>query len=246
MEKQGNLLEVGLKQVDLDHGRAIKFDLEPGSYAQLSVKDTGHGMDLTTVDRIFDPYFTTKSADRGTGLGLAVVHGIVSNCSGAIDVSSQLNVGTVFDIYFPCVETKDMDRPSEVDSVRPALPFGSEQILLVDDEQMVADFTAEMLGHLGYRVVLQTDPVQALDHFRKSPEQFDLVISDMTMPGMDGERLARELMSIRPEIPVILCTGYSEKMDLEKAGQIGAKAFLFKPVKMKELAVAVRETLDGL
>ena len=197
-------------------------------------------MDKETLDRIFDPYFTTKEQDKGTGMGLAVVHGIVKGHGGGIRVQSTPGKGTCFDILFP-VMGRQME--SETEELK-ALPKGNEHILFIDDEETLIDLGKSMLKKLGYRVDTQTRPENALDAFGAAPDKYDLVISDMTMPGMTGDSLAGELMKIRPDIPVIICTGYSEKIDEQRAKDLGIKGLIMKPFTIRGLSKTVRDVLD--
>jgi two-component system cell cycle sensor histidine kinase/response regulator CckA len=203
------------------------------------VSDTGHGMDRSTMDRIFEPYFTTKAEGKGTGLGLSVVHGIVRSCGGTITVDSEPGKGTTFCVYLPANETEPLP---EVD-VEEVLPRGTERILFVDDEPTLATLGGKLLEDLGYRVATRTSSLEALEAFRALPDEFDLVITDMTMPSMTGDRLAVELRRIRPHVPVILCTGFSTKMTKLKA--LSIQGLLMKPLLKAELAKAIRKALDG-
>ncbi|MGD2037127.1 MAG: PAS domain S-box protein, partial [Desulfobacterales bacterium] len=232
MGDKGGILNVELHNVDLNTQKAVEYpELNPGPYVKLSIMDTGHGMDSATIDRIFDPYFTTKEQDKGTGMGLAVVHGIIKGHGGGIRVQSKLGKGTGFDILFPVIG-KQME--SETEELK-ALPTGNEQILFIDDEETLIDLGESMLKKLGYQVETQTRPDEALEIFGTAPDRFDLVISDMTMPGMTGDILAAELMKIRPDIPVIICTGYSERMDEQRAGDLGIKGLIMKPFTIRGL-----------
>jgi PAS domain S-box-containing protein len=238
--EQAGLLEVEVQNTEIDLAQKNDvIDLEIGSYVKLSVRDTGYGMTSDVIDRIFDPYFTTKEKGVGTGLGLAVVHGIVKKCGGAIRVESELGKGTTFHIYLPKV-----DMTASINTEAPkTIVGGSERILFVDDEKMLVDIGQQVLQRLGYDVVSRTSPIEALELFKAKPDFFDLVITDKTMPGMTGDALARELISIRPTLPVIICTGYSQTIDHERAKQIGIKAFVMKPILINEIADAVRRVL---
>ena len=239
--EQAGILEVEVKnaEIDLAQKNAV-IDLEIGSYVKLSVRDTGYGMGADTIKRIFDPYFTTKEKGVGTGLGLAVVHGIVKKCGGAIRVESELGKGTTFHIYLP-----KADMTASIKAEQPkTIEGGSERILFVDDEKMLVDIGQQALQRLGYDVVSRTSPIEALELFKAKPDFFDLVITDKTMPGITGDVLAKELMSIRPNLPVIICTGYSQTIDHERAKQIGIKAFVMKPILINEIAAAIRRVLD--
>jgi CheY-like chemotaxis protein len=199
-------------------------------------------MDFATKQRIFDPYFTTKEQDKGTGMGLAVVHGIVKGHGGSIHVESAVAEGTRFDILFPVIKRKAISETEELK----ALPTGNETILCVDDEQSLIELGKNMLKKLGYRVEARTLPVEAIELFKTAPDTFDLVISDMTMPTMTGVSLAKKLMQIRPEIPVIICTGYSEQIDESRAKELGIRGFLMKPFTIRELSKTVRKVLDAI
>jgi len=215
-------------------------DLEPGSYLKLSVSDTGHGISPEVLDRIFDPFFTTKDRSEGTGMGLAVVHGIIKNYGGEITVESELGKGTTFMVFFPSVKTLVADEPE----VEEELPMGNERVLVVDDEKGMIDAIGKMLNHLGYQVVEQTSSVEALKIFKAEPDRFDLVITDQTMPNMTGMELAKIIMGIRSAIPIILCTGFSERVNEESAKAMGISAFVLKPIVMRDIAHIIREVLD--
>jgi PAS domain S-box-containing protein len=239
--EQAGLLEVAVQNTEVDLSRKNDIiELEIGSYVRISVKDTGYGMAPDLMKRIFDPYFTTKEKGVGTGLGLAVVHGIVKKYGGTIQVESELGKGTTFHIYLP---KADIAAPIKAEQPIPVMG-GSERILFVDDEKMLVDIGQQALQRLGYDVVSRTSPIEALELFKAKPDFFDLVITDKTMPGMTGDALARKLMSIRPDLPVIICTGYSQAIDQERARQIGIKAFVMKPILIHEIAAAVRKALS--
>jgi signal transduction histidine kinase len=239
--EQSGLLEVAVQNTEIDLSQKNDLiDLEIGPYVRISVKDTGHGMPPDVIKRIFDPYFTTKEKGVGTGLGLAVVHGIVKKYGGTIQVESEPGKGTTFHIYLPRV---DIAAPIPAEPPKPLIG-GSERILFVDDEKMIVDIGQQALQRLGYDVVSRTSPIEALELFKAKPDFFDLVITDKTMPGMTGDAFAKELMNIRPNVPVIICTGYSQAVDNERARKIGIKAFVMKPILINELASAVRKVLD--
>ncbi|SLM29633.1 hypothetical protein MTBBW1_190005 [Desulfamplus magnetovallimortis] len=214
-----------------------------GKYAMLTVSDTGCGIAPDVMDKIFEPYFTTKEQGKGTGLGLAVVYGIVKQYSGEIRISSELGKGTRVDVFFPIM---DMGESPDMTEALKELPFktGAEKILLVDDEASVIRVETAMLERLGYKVTSCLSSFEALDTFRSNPDAFDLVLTDMTMPGLTGDQLASELISIKPSIPVIICTGFSEKVDAKAVDAMGIKGFLKKPVIMADLAQKVRDVLD--
>jgi len=215
-------------------------DLEVGPYVCLEVSDTGHGMDIEIMERIFDPYFTTKAAGEGTGLGLAMVQGIVKSYGGAITVYSEPGHGTTFHVFLPRIEGTITPENEEVD----ILPTGNERILFVDDEKTLVDLAQEMIEALGYHVIAKSNCLEALEDFRATPNDYDLVITDMTMPGLTGKDLARELMSIRADIPIILCTGFSNLVNEKKAKEAGIREFIMKPYTIADLAKAIRKALE--
>jgi PAS domain S-box-containing protein len=240
MRATGGKLTIILENVEIGPraGRRTP-DMGPGPYLRLSVADTGHGMDDTVKQRIFDPYFTTKGPNEGTGLGLAVVYGIVKNLSGTIAVSSKPGEGATFDVYFP--RTKTIPAPST--DLPELLPTGHGLVLVVDDEKFIVDMVKEMLETLGYEAVPRYSSPDALEAFRARPKSFDLVITDMTMPHMTGIDLARQILMIRPDTPIILCTGFSETLDENKIKPLGIKELLMKPVSMHDLAAAVSKIM---
>jgi len=241
MRERGGTLKVSLVQEELDSGAAEEYsDLNPGSYMRLTMSDTGCGMDEETMQKIFDPYFTTKGPGEGTGMGLAVVHGIVKSYGGDITVESELGKGTTFHIVLPRVEAE----VTPVKEHKIELPRGTERLLFVDDEKGAVDAIQPMLENLGYNVTARTSSIEALEVFRNKAYEFDLVITDMTMPNMTGKELAGELMSIRSDIPVILCTGFSEQIDEDRAKEMGIRAFVMKPIVMNEIANTIRQVLE--
>ena len=241
MREKGGILTITLNEVQLGEDRKGRMrQLAPGQYLHLSVADTGCGMEPELQERIFHPYFTTKSAGEGTGMGLAMVHGIVQNQGGKIFVSSEVGKGSLFDLYFPRAAMAETDIETASSEIAPT---GSERILLVDDEEPVLHVADQILRQLGYDVVAVMSSKEALDRFRGGPEDFDLVITDTTMPRMTGVELAEALMEIRPDLPIILCTGYSEKISEEKAADLGVKGLLMKPITKHEMAEAVRLAL---
>ena len=236
----GGILEMSLDAVELtDDDVSFDPDLTAGNYIKLTVSDTGHGIDTKDIERIFDPYFTTKEVDRGTGMGLAVIQGLVKGHHGAITVESEVGKGTTFTIYLPITGSEEVQEDEAIGD----LPMGNERILFVDDEMSLVKMGRQRLEGLGYKVDDRTDPVEALELFRASPDRFDLVITDMTMPGMTGDKLAQEILKIRPDIPTILCTGYSDKIDSESASELGISEFIAKPVDRRDLATIVRKVL---
>lgn len=242
MEEQGGQLKVQLTEVTLSEKTMPAANLAPGRYLRLSVTDTGVGIPVDILPRIFDPYFTTKDAGRGTGLGLSVVHGIVKKQNGDIVVSSEPGRGTRFDVYWPCyLEEKDVLPGADTD--RP-LPTGHEHLLLVDDEASLVIFTERMLKRLGYRVSAYTSSFDAMAAFREHPQDFDLILSDMTMPHMTGDQIAREVKTIRPEVPVLIVTGFTDKIRQDEKESAGIDDVLHKPIIKAELAITVRRLLD--
>lgn len=241
MQDIGGELRVSLKEIEIGEYDVISSGMIPGDYACLKVVDTGVGMDKDLTKKIFDPFFTTKEKGKGTGMGLSVVHGIVSSMGGAIQVYSEPGKGTEFSIYIP-VE-KQVFGNHKI-PVKQSIQGGSEKILLIDDEEDIVTMEKQMLERLGYIVTSRTSSIEALEAFRFEPEKFDLVITDMTMPGLPGDKLSSELTQIRSDIPVLLCTGFSENMSEEKAASFGIKGFLMKPIVMKDLAQKIRSVLD--
>jgi CheY-like chemotaxis protein len=238
----GGILEVNLKNVELDEDAATQYsDLNPGRYINLMVSDTGQGISQEEIDRIFDPYFTTKEIGKGTGMGLAVVHGIVITHHGAISVDSEVGKGTSFNIFLPAVTRKPAAEPA----IDEDLPTGNERILFLDDEESIVNMGRQRLERLGYKVESTTNPIEALNLFRSKPDTFDLVITDLTMPKMTGDKLVKEILNIRPDIPVIISTGFSEKINEEKTKAIGVAGYLEKPHDKGDLAITVRQVLDG-
>ncbi|MDY6951669.1 MAG: PAS domain S-box protein [Thermodesulfobacteriota bacterium] len=241
MEEKGGVLEVSLEEVLLDADFVAQHpNVSPGLCVRLTVSDTGHGMDSSTVSRVFEPYFSTKEKGEGTGLGLSVVHGIVKSLGGTVTVYSEPGEGTTFHVYLPVIE-----REAEPEiTTEEVLPTGSETILFVDDELPLANLGKQMLVGLGYRVVTRTSSLEALEAFRREPGRFDLVVTDMTMPTMTGDQLATELIKIRSDIPVVLCTGFSKKISEQKAHALGVRAFVMKPFLKRQMAETIRSVLD--
>jgi len=242
MKEEKGVLEVNIEEVELDiEDVAGQPDLVPGPYIKLSVKDTGHGIDPANMERIFDPYFTTKKKGEGTGLGLSVVMGIVKSHHGMIRVESKPGKGSAFDMLPPKIQNAV---PVETEE-KTLLPVGNECILMVDDEEVLAKMGQEMLEHLGYRVVVRTSSIEALEAFRANPERFDLVLTDRIMPQMTGFNLAAELREIRPDIPIILCTGFSDTNVMKSIKAMGINEVIMKPVLLDDLARTIREVLDA-
>jgi len=241
MQNAGGVLEVMLKDVDLKSETRVGDELlKPGSYVKIAVADTGCGMDKEVLERIFEPFFTTRNVDEGTGLGLSVVHGIIKSHDGAIAVSSTPGEGTTFEIFLPKIGSVEIQEPE---------PSGQhakekEVILLVDDEEVMVDVTKQILDRLGYEVIAKTNSVDALEAFQDEPGKFDLVITDQVMPNMTGTQLAEKLISIRPDILIILCSGFPENVTPEQLESIGVKEFILKPITRQEIAKIIRRVLD--
>jgi CheY-like chemotaxis protein len=241
MDEKGGVLNVNLTDVRLDADFTKSYEnFIPGDYLKLSVSDTGPGIAQEIIELIFEPYFTTKAPGKGTGMGLSTVHGIVKKYGGEIMVDSEVNKGSTFSVYLPITKKRTKTKPYQAEE----LPYGNERILIVDDELPIARMSSQILQRLGYSVTIRTSSIEAMALFRAKPDEFDLVITDMTMPNMTGDELAIELMKIRQDIPVILCTGYSKKISDETASEIGIKAFAYKPVVKADLAKTVRKVLD--
>ncbi len=242
MRAKGGTLEVSLSVLEVDSANeAPCLGMEPGSYLKISVSDTGEGMSKEVLGRIFDPFFTTKSPTEGTGMGLAVVHGIVKSYGGVIAVKSGPGKGAVFDVYFPKADAPETEEAeASMNSSK-----GTGRILLVDDEDAIIEMSASVLSRLGYEVEATRDSMEALEIFRRNPAAFDLVITDQTMPRLTGTELARALGELRDDIPIILCTGYSEIVDRDSAKELGIRALLTKPVSRNELAESIRSALEN-
>jgi len=244
MEMDGGTLKVSLKRKVLNpEDLADQAHMQPGDYLQLLISDTGVGIAPEIRERIFDPYFTTKEVGKGTGMGLATVHGIVRSYGGAVTCRSQPGEGTTFQVLLPCCQ--EVEAVVENKPVLPVSPCGKEEILFVDDEEILLEMGTIMLERLGYRVTARSSSLEALTTFQNQPQRFDLVISDQTMPGMTGVDLSRRILQIRPDLPIILCTGYSNLITEEKAQRMGIKGFAMKPLAKNDVAVLIRKVLDG-
>jgi PAS domain S-box-containing protein len=241
MEKDGGVLKIELDNIQLsEKDKVIDPEAEPGNYIRITVSDTGHGIPQEMLPRIFDPYFTTKGPDKGTGLGLAVLHGIVRTHGGIVKVYSEVGKGTVFHVLLPKAAgvVKKEEKPEQ------GLPIGTERILVVDDEIHLLEMYKRMLGLIGYQIDTRSSPFEAIEALRSNPLKYDLLITDMTMPQMNGYNLAKKIMELRPDLPVILCTGFSDQINEEKARSAGILAFLLKPVLFHDLANTLRKALD--
>ena len=243
MAEDGGTMDVHLSDVTLDESFVSNHSrLKPGDYVRLSVVDSGSGIPDAVIDKIFDPFFTTKPNGRGTGMGLSVVHGIVTAAGGLVTVQNRAEGGCRFDVYLPVYCQRVADSTED-----PAgMPKGSERILFVDDETVQADLARQVLTRLGYEVVAKTSSVEALSLFEQDPAAFDLVVTDMTMPVLSGKRLAQRIQAIRPDVPMILCSGFSSSISDTAAGEMGFTTYLKKPLVMKDMAMAVRQVLDAV
>jgi CheY-like chemotaxis protein len=215
--------------------------MTPGTFLKISVEDTGHGIPEDIQSKVFDPFFTTKDLGEGTGMGLSAVHGIVKELGGAVTLYSEVNKGTVFHVFIPIVA--ELPDKQKLEDLEP-LVGGSERILFVDDEEIQIELAKESLGRLGYKVTTFSSSLAALEHFQENSDSYDLIITDMTMPKMTGDVLAKKIKLIRPDIPLIMCTGFSELMDEHKAKAIDIRAFLYKPVVARELSQTIRAVLS--
>ncbi len=237
----GGILKVSLQTNLIDSGdQKTLLHINPGEYVELIVADTGVGLHPDIIGKIFDPYFTTKESGKGTGMGLAIIHGIMKDYGGTITVESQLGKGTAFHVYFPVLQS-DIEVETTISE---DLPKGHERILFIDDEELLADMGKDMLERLGYHVTVQRSSVEALKTFQNTPHEYDMVITDQTMPDMTGAALACQMMQIRPDIPIILCTGYSNLIDEQSAKALGIKQFVLKPLTKEIFAKVVRNVLD--
>lgn len=242
MEDSGGVLTVMLTDVEIDRSFCDRHpELKPGSYVELSITDTGPGMTKAVMERIFDPFYTTKTKDKGTGMGLSVAHGIVQSHAGTIIAESRPKAGAIFRVLLPAAVSPI--EPAGLPAVG-RMKKGTETILFVDDEKMQVEIACESLGRLGYTVIGHTRSTEAMADFRKNPERFDLVITDITMPDISGDRFSKQLRAIRPDIPIIVCTGYSNQFKEEDARAIGVQGYLFKPLIIREIADTIRNVLD--
>jgi signal transduction histidine kinase/CheY-like chemotaxis protein len=241
MNERGELL-LGLRRAELKQTDiTARYDCSPGEYLCLSVQDNGCGIPAEIQEKIFDPFFTTKELYEGTGMGLSTVQGIIEQHHGMITVKSSLGQETIFNLYFPVADQpkKEVTRDAEAEIQR-----GTERILFIDDDQMVANLNELMLTELGYQVAVVTDSVEALKLFSTNVDNFDLIITDQTMPELTGKELIQKIKKLRPEIPTILCTGYSSKINEEEARQLGISAFLMKPTDFTEMSQVIRTVLE--
>jgi PAS domain S-box-containing protein len=241
MEETGGILDVTLKNTKLARGEfPHEPDLDPGMYVKLTVQDNGPGMPPDIKNKIFDPYFTTKVAGKGTGMGLSIVHGIVKDYGGSILVYSEVGEGTTFHVFLPVIQEEVLPE----DQTNSLLPVGNERILFIDDEKMLTSMGKTMLETLGYHVTVFNNSIEAFQAFQNQPNQFDLIVTDQTMPHMTGSELSKKMIEIRSDIPIILCTGHSSIISEDKTKSMGIKEFVLKPLLKKELAMLIRKVLD--
>jgi PAS domain S-box-containing protein len=243
MKKTGGIMEITFVSVDVGEQPFPIHDMEPGPYFRLTVKDTGYGIPPSIIDRIFEPYFTTKPVGEGTGMGLAMVHRIVKNYNGYISVSSRIGEGAEFHIYLPRIKPETIRFDIKNDE---ELPLGTEHILVVDDEQQIVNMLQGILENLGYSITVRYSSLDALEAFKAKPERYDLVLTDQAMPNMTGVELFKKMIAIRPDVRVILCTGFSDQVSEESFMALGGKAFLMKPILKSRLAHTIRDVLDAL
>jgi PAS domain S-box-containing protein len=243
MRETGGVMGVNLAKITIENDSIrANAELAPGNYVVLEVSDTGCGMEQKTLAHIFEPYFTTKTKGEGTGLGLSVVHGIVKSYQGHIATHSEPGKGTSFRVYLPRIA----ETPSLFEAVcSDTTPTGTERVLIVDDEEMISMMLQLILQTLGYQATFSCNSLEALALIAQEPKAFDLLITDMTMPNLTGLELARKALSIRPNLPIILCTGFSELLNKEQAQALGIGAYLMKPVSVRELGHTVRQVLDA-
>ncbi len=242
MLERGGILDIRVSELEFAEPFFARTELKPGRYVCLAVGDTGSGIPQEIVERIFEPYFTTKKQEGGTGLGLAIVHGIVRNLEGDIVVTSEESIGTEFVVYLPLIEQKS----TVSEPTNEPLPHGKETIIFVDDEDMLIDFAQQAFERLGYDIHTFKDPREALKYYNRNKDRIDLIITDQTMPKMTGAQLATAVLHENPEMPIILCTGYSETISKERALQMGIREYVMKPLIMKEMAFIVRGILDDI
>jgi signal transduction histidine kinase/CheY-like chemotaxis protein len=241
MRDGGGLLEINLTNETVRGFDSTRYgNIKPGEFVKITVRDTGHGIDSQTMEKIFDPFFTTKARGEGTGMGLSVVHGIIKNLTGHISVESTPGQGSAFHVFLPGAETRTIEEIEKQEQP----PLGTERILFVDDEVAITEIYKNMLEQLGYTMDARNNALDALRDFQKNPDRFDLVITDQTMPKMTGIELAEALLGIRPNLPIILCTGFSEQISPDTIQKTGIQAFMWKPIGRLELARTIRKLLD--
>jgi CheY-like chemotaxis protein len=241
MGGQIGVLKISLSKKQIEIEEAEQSGLNPGPYIRLRVNDTGHGMEPEILGHIFDPYFTTKKLGEGTGLGLAVVYGIVKSYQGTIKAHSEPGKGSTFEVLLPRVDYAEEELPFRGPE---KIIGGTEKILMVDDEDTLVYTVQKILESLGYQVTARTSSLEALELFRANPNGFDLIITDMTMPNLDGLGLAQKARIIQPDIPIIICTGYSERINEKTFNELGTQALVMKPIDRRMMAETIRKVLD--
>jgi len=242
MREKGGVLTVSLSEIEVCSDNKFSFpDFKIGKYIRIEISDTGTGIKKNHIKKIFDPYFTTKPKNEGTGLGLSVVHGIIKDHCGHIKVFSEFGKGTTFLVYLPVIQIPQ--KKSDIKRIKEELN-GTERILLIDDETIIVELLTRQLNSFGYKVTASNSPVEAIEIFSQNPHGFDLIITDMSMPKKDGVKLSQETLSIRPDMPIVLCTGYNELVNKDLAIDIGIKAFIMKPMSKNEIGKIVRNVLD--
>lgn len=241
MSENGGLLKLVLQQIKTDLNKKKNPAGSGKEYVMLQVSDSGTGIEKAHLEMIFDPYFTTKDKDNGTGLGLSVVHGIVKQFKGIIKVFSKPKKGTTIKVYLPIIQSEERNTPVQLP---PKTSHGSETIFLVDDEIDITKIGKIMLGNYGYNVIIETSSIKALERFKQSPDIFDIIISDMTMPGLTGLELSEEIKKIRKDIPVLICSGFNDKINAKNVHQFNVEGFLEKPLVMKDVSAKIRSILD--
>jgi len=243
MQENGGTLKVTLDNIHVDAELAASSpELHEGAYVRFAISDTGHGMGQATLEHIFEPYFTTKKFGEGSGLGLSVVHGIIMGHGGAITVEATPGQGTMFTVYLPRLFNEVVQEVAEQEP----LPRGKERILFVDDEEALVRLGQKLLESLGYEVTIATSGEDAMGLFRSDPQAFDLIFTDQTMPIITGMQLSEQILKVRPDIPIILCTGFSATTSDETARAVGIKTFIMKPLTKRALALTVRKALDDV
>jgi len=242
MEKTGGIIDITAEKIILNKGVLTNSsNLNEGSHFKITIRDNGPGISSDIIDQIFDPYFTTKEIGKGSGLGLSIVHGLVKDHNGFINVESEINQGSTFTILFPVVE---QEAETQI-LIQENFPKGTERILFIDDEKSVLYMGKKILKKLGYEVEAKNKPIEALELFKLTPEKFDIVITDMTMPEMNGVEVSKKIMSIRPDVPVVICTGHSPLIDEDSAMNYGVTKLVMKPISMQEIAKTIRDVLDN-
>jgi len=237
MRRHGGTIDIRLRNTTLSGTEAAAIiGLSPGDYIQLSILDTGSGIPPEVLPKIFNPFFTTKPKPEGTGMGLAIVHGIVTKLNGAIQIKSSPGVGSTFTIYFPPCQAE-----AEPAVPEPPAMGGHERILLVDDEAPLAEITARALNKTGYKVTYKTDSIEALETFKAHPGDFDVILTDQTMPNMTGIDLAVEMLKIKAQIPIIMFTGIIDQDTMQYAKEIGIRKIILKPMELDKLSAAIRQ-----